>query len=96
VRDHQSKERDEMAMRQKSITNVPDADEPAPVLLGQSKRPETGQFWLQVDRQTKASYVTYEAAEQAGLAIKQGHPIVQVAVYDSVGGANTLLEVPKA
>jgi hypothetical protein len=84
-----------MAMRQKSITNIPDADEPPPVLLGQSKRPESGQFWLQVDRQTKASYGTYEAAQQAGLAIKQGHPIVQVAVYDAVGGVNTVLELSK-
>jgi hypothetical protein len=84
-----------MATRQKSITTVPDADEPAPVLLGQSKRPESGQFWLQVDRQTKASYGTYEAAEQAGLVIKQGHPIVQVAVYDAVGGVNTVLELSK-
>ena len=29
-----------------------------------------------VDRQTKASYVTYEAAEQAGLAMRGGHPLV--------------------
>ena len=30
--------------------------------------------------------MTYEAAEQAGLAIKQGHPLVQVAVYDTEQG----------
>ena len=74
-----------MAARQKTITMVPDADEPAQAVVGQGKRPESGQFRLQVDRQTKASYLTYEAAEQAGLAIKQGHPILQVAVYDAVG-----------
>jgi hypothetical protein len=31
-------------------------------------------------RQTKASYATYEAAEQAALVIKKGHPIVRVAI----------------
>jgi len=48
-----------------------------------------------VDRQTKASYGTLEAAEKAGLAIKQGRPILQVAVYDSIGGINKIIEVPK-
>ena len=74
---------------------VADADEPAPELKGQGKRPDSGQFQLQVDRQTKGSYLTYEAAEQAGLAIKQGHPILQVAVYDAIGGVNKILELPK-
>jgi len=55
-----------MAPRQKTITMVPDADEPAQEVLGQGKRPDKGQFRLQVDRQTKASYGTYEAAEKAG------------------------------
>ena len=85
-----------MAARQKTITTVPDADEPAQEVIGQGKRPDSGQFRLQVDRQTKASYVTYEAAEQAGLVIKQGHPILQVAVYDAIGGVNKILELPKS
>jgi hypothetical protein len=51
--------------------------------LSQAKRPE-GRFLLQVDRQTKQSYASPEAAEKAGLAIKTAHPVVQVAVYDSV------------
>ena len=85
-----------MAPRQKTITTVPDANEPAPEQIGQGKRPESGQFRLQVDRQKKASYVTYEAAEQAGLAINQGRPILQVAVYDAVGGINKIIELPKS
>jgi len=84
-----------MAARQKVTMPVADADEPAPELKGQGKRPDSGQFRLQVDRQTKGSYVTYEAAEQAGLAIKQGHPILQVAIYDAIGGVNKILELPK-
>jgi hypothetical protein len=33
---------------------------------------EIGQFRLQVDRQTKATFSTYEAAEEAGREIKKG------------------------
>ena len=86
-----------MATRQgtKTLTRAPEPEEPARNPPGQGKRPEIGQFRLQVDRQTKASYVTYEAAEQAGLAIKQGHPLVQVAVYDTGEGVNQIIELPK-
>jgi len=54
---------------------------------------ETGQFLLQVDRQTKASYATYEAAQEAALVIKRGHPIVQVVVYDAVAGVKKIIEL---
>jgi hypothetical protein len=80
----------------KSRTRTPDVDETAPSPVGQGKRPETGQYRLQVDRQTKASYGTYEAAEQAAVAIKQGHPIVQVVVYDAVEGTRKTIELPEA
>ena len=83
-----------MATRRTTTMTAPDADESAPVPMGQGKRPDSGQFRLQVDRQTKASYVTYEAAEQAGLVIKQAHPILQVAIYDAIGGLNKILEAP--
>ena len=63
--------------------------------LGQRKRPEKGQFCLQVDRQTKASYTTYEAAEQAALVIKKRHPIVRVAIYDTVECVDKVIELPK-
>jgi hypothetical protein len=63
---------------------------------GQGKRPEIGQFQLQVDRQTKVSYGTYEAAERAGMAIKQSHPIVQVAVYNAGEGSWKIIELPDA
>jgi hypothetical protein len=86
-----------MARRSGATITMPDTEEPAPPPpAGQGKRPETGQFRLQVDRQTKASYATYEAAEQAGMVIKQAHPILQVAVYDAVGGVNKILEAAKS
>ena len=69
------------------------SEESAPESLGQRGRPEMGQFRLQVDRQTKSSYETYEAAEKAGLVIKKGHPILYVTVYDAVEGSNKIIEL---
>ena len=80
----------------KTITKKPALEEPAKEALGQRKRPEKGQFLLQVDRQTKTSYATYDAAEEAGLVIKRGHPIVQVAVYDTLAGVNKIIGLLKS
>jgi hypothetical protein len=65
-----------------------------PEIISQREKPESGQYRLQVDRQTKASYSTREAAEEAGLAIKKAYPILQVAVYDVAEGMNNILELP--
>jgi hypothetical protein len=91
-----SEENHEMAAQKgaKTITLVPDHEEPAPESFGQRKRPENGQFRLQVDRQTKASYTTREAAEEAGLAIKKTYPILQVVVHDAAEGVHTTIELP--
>jgi hypothetical protein len=79
------------------VIKLREAEEPAPEtvqeVLSQSKRPEVGRFLLQVDRQTKRSYATAEAAETAGMVIKKGHPIVRVSVYDSVETANKIIEL---
>ena len=76
----------------KTITMAPEAEE----LVTQRKRPDGGRFRLQVDRQTKQSYTTYEAAEAAGMAIKKAYPNLQVAVYDGVDNVSKILELPKA
>jgi hypothetical protein len=79
------------------VIKLREAEEPAPKMqeaLSQSKRPEVGRFLLQVDRQTKRSYATAEAAETAGMVIKKDHPIVRVSVYDSVETANKIIELP--
>jgi hypothetical protein len=90
-----SRDKHRMATR---VIKLREAEEPAPVMvqevLSQSKRPEVGRFLLQVDRQTKRSYATAEAAETAGMVIKKGHPIVRVSVYDSVETANKIIELP--
>jgi hypothetical protein len=74
------------------LANLPD---PAHEPLSQRKRPDPGQFRLQVDRQAKASYQTNEAAEGAGLAIKRAHPILHVEVFDAVTGLTKVIELSK-
>ena len=83
-------------MRQgtKTITMAPVPEDPAPAPVAQRKQADGGRFCLQVDRQTKASYATYEAAEKAGLGIKKEYPILQVAVYDGVESVNNIIELP--
>ena len=44
----------------------------------QRQRPESGRYLLQVDRQTKGSYPTVEAAQSAAVVIKKSYPVVQV------------------
>jgi hypothetical protein len=61
----------------------------------QKVKKEAGNYRLQVDRQTKAFYMTEEAAETAGLIIKKGHPVVQVSIYNSAEGVNKIIELPK-
>ncbi len=80
-----------MALR--APAKIRSKDEPienAPVAASQHKKAEQ-RFWLQVDRQTKRSFPTLEAAEEVGLVIKAAHPIVQVSVYDSVDCINKLI-----
>jgi hypothetical protein len=56
--------------------------EEPPIEVSQ-KRPNLERFRLQVDRQTKASFGSFEAAEKAAKAIKKAYPVVQVIVYDA-------------
>jgi hypothetical protein len=86
-----------MASRQiKMPAKNNEAEQKAEEVFSQSKRPERGRYLLQVDRQTKNSYTTSEAAQSAALAIKKGYPIVQVSVYDSVEHTHTIVVAPAA
>jgi hypothetical protein len=78
----------------KTITMPPAVEESVPEPVTQRKQANSGRFRLQVDRQTKALYATYEAAEKVGLRIKKEHPILQVAVYDGIEGENKIIELP--
>jgi hypothetical protein len=81
-----------MAVRLTRKNEPDDPKQPAP---SQHKQAE-GRFRLRVDRQTKATYATLEAAEAAGLAIKKSHPIVQVAVYDHLEDIDNIIQTPEA
>src|SRR6266446_3028745 len=51
-------------IKSKTKRSVP--EEPAEEQFGQRRRPDKGPFRLQVDRQTKESYATYEEAAASG------------------------------
>ena len=87
-----------MASRQIKMPVKDDSekDKDAGEVFSQRKQPERGRYLLQVDRQTKGSYMTAEAAQAAALVIKKGYPIVQVSVYDSVDNSTTIVEAPVA
>jgi hypothetical protein len=85
-----------MASRQIKMPAKNDSEKEVEEVFSQKKRPERGRYWLQVDRQTKGSYTTSEAALSAARAIKKGFPIVQVSVYDSVDYTHTMIEVQAA
>jgi hypothetical protein len=85
-----------VASRQIKMPAKDDSEKVVDEVLSQKVRPERGRYLLQVDRQTKGSYTTSEAAQSAALAIKTAYPIVQVSVYDSVDNSNTLVQAPTA
>jgi hypothetical protein len=85
-----------MATRQMKMPHKDENDKDNDEIPSQRKRPEAGRYLLQVDRQTKGSYTTPEAAQTAARAIKKGYPIVQVSVYDTVEYTHTMVEAPAA
>jgi hypothetical protein len=93
--DKQQKGESQMAPRERAkiVVKRSDPDEPAEEHTTQRKRPESGRFRLQVDRQTKSSYATYDDAEAAGLTIKKQYPIVQVTVYDAAEATSKIISL---
>ena len=84
-----------MASRQIKMPVKDESEKEVEEVFSQRKRPEAGRYCLQVDRQTKGSYASAEAAQSAALAIKTGHPIVNVVVYDAKDGENHVMELVK-
>ena len=85
-----------MATRQIKMPVKESSEPEAEEVFSQRKRPERGRFLLQVDKQTKSSYTTLEAAQAVALMIKKKYPIVNVSIYDSVDNSSTLIEAPAA
>jgi hypothetical protein len=73
--------------------NMPKKDSGDAVILpvNQSRVP-LQRFRLQVDRQIKATFTEMADAEKAGRVIKKAYPIVQVSIYDSEEGGQTVLD----
>jgi hypothetical protein len=85
-----------VAPRQIKMPGKDNSDKEAEEVFSQRKRPESGRYLLQVDKQTKDSYKTSEAAQSAALEIKKAYPIVQVSIYDSIDNSIRLVELPSA
>jgi hypothetical protein len=57
-------------------------------------QPETERYVLQIDRQSKRSFKTPEAARKAALEIKSRFPALQISVYDALIGSHTIVDLP--
>lgn len=79
-----------MALRVATKAKKDEPIENTPEPASQRTRAEA-RYRVQVDRQTKRSFDTMEAAEEVGAAIKLAHRIVQVSIYDAVDCLNTLI-----
>jgi hypothetical protein len=62
----------------------------------QRQQPDTERYQLQIDRQTKRSFKTPEAARSAALEIKSRFPILQVSIYDSVSKSRSVVDISKS
>jgi hypothetical protein len=85
-----------VAPRQIKMPGKDNSDKEAEEVFFQRKGPESGRYLLQVDKQTKRSYKTPEAAQSAALEIKKAYPIVRVSIYVSVDNSTRLVELPGA
>ena len=59
-------------------------------------QPDTERYLLQIDRQTKRSFKTSEAAQAITPEIKARFPILQVSIYDSVSNSRTVVDEPRS
>ena len=83
-----------MAERPMKMPPKKNAEDETPDVVSQRVKPERGRYLLQVDRLTKGSFQDMEAAQTAGLQIKTGFPILQVAIYDRINSSHTLVQLP--
>jgi len=79
-------------MPAKKVVKTEQTEEERP----QQRQPDTERYQIQIDRQTKRSFKTPEAARSAALEIKSRFPVLQVSIYDSVSKSRTVVDVPKS
>jgi hypothetical protein len=70
--------------------------EPTQQQRPQQQKSEIDRYHLEIDRQTKRSFKTSEAARSAALEIKARFPALQVSVYDSTSKSRTVVDVPRS
>jgi hypothetical protein len=75
----------------KKVDNAEQSNERRP-----QRQPDTERYQLQIDRQTKRSFKTPEAAQTMALEIKARFPILQVSIYDSVSNSRTVVDIPRS
>jgi hypothetical protein len=75
----------------RSINDSSDAEQATDDVPARRAPAEQGRYRLQVDRQTKGSYPTHEAAMEAAVGIKQAYPILHVAIFDAQEGQSELI-----
>ena len=74
----------------KKVARTEQTDEGRP----QQEQPEMDRYLLQIDRQTKRSFKTAEAARSAALEIKARFPALQISIYDGVSKSRTVVDLP--
>lgn len=74
----------------KKVARTEQADEARP----KQEQPAMDRYLLQVDRQTKRSFKTAEAARSAALEIKTRFPALQVSIYDGSSKSRTAVGLP--
>jgi hypothetical protein len=84
--------RRQFRMPTKKVANAEQTEKEQP----QQRQPDTERYLLQIDRQTKRSFRTFEAAQAMALEIKARFPILQVAIYDSVSNSRTVVDGPRS
>ena len=69
-------------------------DEPQARKIVRADRAPTEGYSLVVDGHFKSHHDTVEAAEEAGMSLKNRYPMLQIQVYDAVSKTRSLIEWP--
>jgi hypothetical protein len=70
------------------------ADEPQPRQIIRADKAPTSGYSLVVDGHFKSHHATVEAAEEAGMALKNRFQMLQVQVYDAENKTRSLIDWP--
>ena len=71
-----------------------EVEEQRPRQIIRADKPPTSGYSLVVDGHFKSHHDTIEAAEAAGMALKNGFPMLQVQVYDAATKTRSLIKWP--